>query len=169
MPLVFRQPGLPLHFKFEVLGEVQANFAILKIVRKVRDLSPVWGDVEDIIIRDIETVFELEGRPPWPPLSPFTLRQRERLGYPYPIYPMLVMTGRLKRSLIDKTHPEHISEKRPKFLEFGTRVPYAIYHQSPQPRRRLPRRPFIFIDKKVINSIVQTIRKYLIGTGEAIR
>lgn len=165
MAILVRQPNRTLFFKFEVDGEVQVNFALTKIISRVRNLMPIWDDIEELLREDVETIFEMEGRPRWRPLSPRTLIARARRGFPYPQFPILFNTGRLKFSLIFKNHPEHIYDKGRLWMEFGTKVPYAIYHQSPRPRRRLPRRPFIFIDRKFVNNTVRILRNYIISRG----
>lgn len=61
-------------------------------------------------------------------------------------YPLLVASGRLKRSVTDPTDAEAINTiiggQR---LIIGTQVPYAVYHQSDRPRRKIPLRKFLFI------------------------
>lgn len=165
MPILVRQPNKALFFKFEVDGEVQVNLALTKIISRVNNLIPIWDDVEELLRQDVETVFEMEGRPRWVPLSPQTIISRARRGFPYPQFPMLVNTGRLKSSLVLRSHYEHIYNKERLWMEFGSKTPYAIYHQSPRPRRKLPRRPFIYIDRKFVSRTIQILRKYIISRG----
>ena len=44
-----------------------------------------------------------------------------------------IRTGRLLTSLIDPTHPEHISEITPTSITEGTRVPYAVFIEGRNP------------------------------------
>ena len=108
----------------------------------ISDFSPVWPAV-DKIVADMETQqFESEGEyggQAWEPLNPTyaARKQRERGGDG-----ILVASGRMRRSLIDTRDPEHYFVSGPNFGEFGTRVPYAMYHQSGT-SRGLPKRTVI--------------------------
>lgn len=60
-------------------------------------------------------------------------------------YPILKQTGRLEKSLTQRTHPEHIERINIDEMEIGTAVPYGVYHQSDEPRTKIPLRKFLFI------------------------
>lgn len=70
-------------------------------------------------------------------------RKQREVGF---IYPMLFKTGRLAKSLLDPSSPEAETYIGKQELVLGTSVPYAIYHQSDEPRSRLPQRKVVFID-----------------------
>jgi phage gpG-like protein len=53
--------------------------------------------------------------------------------------PILFRTGRLKQSFLEG--PEHIEESDGTALLFGSRVPYAIFHQLGT--RKMPARPIL--------------------------
>jgi phage gpG-like protein len=53
--------------------------------------------------------------------------------------PILFQTGRLRQSFLEG--PEHIEEAEGTALTFGSRVPYAIFHQLGT--RRMPARPIL--------------------------
>jgi hypothetical protein len=84
--------------------------------------------------------FASEGRAegtPWPELSPATLRrQRART-------PILYKTGALLRSLGEPGAAGHVEELEGYSLTLGSRLPYALYHQTGT--RRLPARPIIVL------------------------
>lgn len=68
------------------------------------------------------------------------------------VYPILKFTGRLAGSITNPNHPEKINYIVNKStLVLGTKVPYAIYHQSNKKRgegptgRSMPYRPFLFV------------------------
>jgi len=58
-------------------------------------------------------------------------------------YPILKQTGRLEDSLTRAGHPENISNINVDEAEFGTKVPYGVYHQ--EGTKRIPVRKFLFI------------------------
>ncbi len=61
-------------------------------------------------------------------------------------FPILYgMTGNLRDSTLSKNHRYSIFNMGRKYLEIGTSVPYGKYHQSDQPRKKIPYRKFVFI------------------------
>lgn len=77
--------------------------------------------------------FDREGWQPntfkkWKPLTKSTLKARKSKGFPYPQYPMLVNTGRLKKSIKYKASRDGLS--------IFTTLKYAWYNNQ--------KRPFIY-------------------------
>ncbi len=70
-------------------------------------------------------------------------KKKREVGF---AYPLLVREGRLASFLIDPSDPETVRIITSKSLTLGTSVPYAIYHQSDKPRKKIPQRKVIFID-----------------------
>jgi len=75
--------------------------------------------------------------------SDYAEMKQKKLGFKYPI--LLGRSGRLLGSILSKSHPEaeHFIGKQ--VLILGTNVPYAIYHQSDKPRKKIPQRKIVFI------------------------
>ncbi len=63
-------------------------------------------------------------------------------------YPILFASGRLAASLLSRNARDSVSIVKKDRFEIGTSVPYAVYHHSQQPRRRLPRRPIWFFGEQ---------------------
>ena len=62
------------------------------------------------------------------------------------LYPILKATGRLQASLTEPGNAEnYFNFPTRTSVEWGTTVPYAAYHQSEAPRRKIPRRPFLIV------------------------
>ena len=55
-------------------------------------------------------------------------------------------SGDLRDSTLSENHRYSIFQLGRKELNIGTSVPYGKYHQSDEPRRKIPQRKFIFID-----------------------
>lgn len=72
--------------------------------------------------------------------------KKENVGFEYPI--LVGKTGRLAASLTNKNHPDADFFIGQKVLILGTKVPYAIYHQSDQPRKKIPQRKMVFIEQE---------------------
>lgn len=75
-------------------------------------------------------------------LSPYQKKKIKKYGFDYPL---LVATGRLATSLLSPGSPGNVTNIGPTELTMGTTVPYGIYHQSDQPRKKIPLRKFLFI------------------------
>lgn len=117
-----------------------------------QDLRVPFG----LILRDFykseQAIFKLKGPGKYPPFKgardPKTGRTRyqtekiKRVGFDYPL---LVRTGRLSSSVLGPNNPGSISKITELSLTFGTSVPYGIYHQSDEPRHKIPLRKFLFI------------------------
>ena len=80
--------------------------------------------------------FESEGSAYGEPWLPRKARDKN-----LPRRPLLFQTGRLKRSLTDRDSPDHIEESQNGTLLFGSRLPYATFHQ--RGTTRLPARPIL--------------------------
>lgn len=82
-------------------------------------------------------------------------------------YPILKRTGRLEKSVTDAADPENVTRIGPIEMELGTRVPYAVYHQSDEPRSRIPLRKFLFIgpeSKKYANTEISGFPERALNT-----
>ena len=173
MSVKIQHQGAGVLFSFEAHGEVQLQSFIMGIASRCKDLRPVWNKIDDILRNDVDSIFKMEGRKPsWPQLQDSTIRDRIRHGFSG-AHPILQRTKLLRDSLRKRSHPKHIFVSKKLSMEFGTTVPYAIYHQSSKPRQkvisgpragqdRLPRRQFIWLDKKVVAKIIGKIRQWAI-------
>ncbi len=166
MALNFDLTKSTLQFDMEIDKE-KVKLLKLKLdlmVSKTTDLTPVWAIARQNIIRDIKKVFETEGGSmgqKWVGLSKNTIKDRERKGFPP--RPILVRTGTLRNSLFGGKLG--IDKMTKNSWEYGTSVPYAIYHQSRRPRRKLPRRAFLYISNKFKGDLVKYMHKYMV-TGK---
>lgn len=159
----FQHRGAGVIFSFKVEGEEQARGMILGIGDRVKDLSPVWPDVDEEIRRDAKLMFDTQGgqRHPWPPLSePYAAWKRSKVGDK----PILVFSGKLKAAATE-TGPSHIFTHGALWMETGAAVDHAIFHQKSREidpgTGKLPRRPFYYIDKKRLARVIGIIRRWV--------
>lgn len=85
---------------------------LIEFMDSIRRPNPlINGRVGDAVRQGFASNFLLQrsgdGRP-WAPLSPFTILQRQKLGYG--ARPILVRSGDYRRSFTLGNHPEHHSE-----------------------------------------------------------
>src|SRR3954466_15412878 len=148
------------------LGERVFSRDLLRFGGNVGDLTDGMRDVGTNLGRASEPQFETEGGDmgeKWPELALSTQRDRARHHFP-PRHPILQRTHRLMDSLTRAADPDHIEEPSADSLRFGTRVPYAVYHQSSRPRHKIPFRPPVGLteaDKREIGRVLQ--RKIMEG------
>lgn len=142
-----------MRLEIDVFGEKLVSRKLLFRAERLEDASPFFEGVATFLTRVEKAQFDTEGAYAsggWDELAESTIRQKARKGQSDRI---LVAEGLLERSL---TVPGHHAQKREVSdtqLVFGSRVPYLKYHQSPAPRRHLPRRKAIELtemDKKHI-------------------
>lgn len=148
-------------------SEAQLQFAIR--AGRFEDYTPVLrGSVLTTLKRMEALQFDTEGSVfggAWPPLAPSTIREKARLGYGG--FPMLVRTTQLRKSLAGfGKNGWSILQVTPFALTFGTRVPYAEYHQQPDGATggHLPQRQVIPdpLPDAVIEELRENVRDYLV-------
>lgn len=105
----------------------------------------------------IERNFEAGGRPrEWKPLDPETIRQRVEQGYG--TGPILVRTGRLKRSA-SAIRRWNVSRGVAETTEFPPSVFYAPFHQFGT--RYMPARPFMMIQEEDAEEIEEIFFEWM--------
>jgi phage gpG-like protein len=141
---------------------------LVRFGENAADLTEQMRDVATILRRASEAQFDTEGAhtgEKWPELAISTQRDRARHGFP-PKHPILQRTHRLMDSLTRAVDPDHIEEPSADSLRFGTRVPYAVYHQSSRPRHKIPFRPPVGLTEADKREIVRTLQA---GIMEGVR
>ena len=128
-----------IQFTYTLNSEPVEN-ALAAFGESLADQAPALASVADDFREMIAQQFASEGRAegtPWPELSPATLRRRHAST------PILYKTGALLRSLREPGAAGHVEELEGYSLTLGSRLPYAVYHQTGT--RRLPARPIIVL------------------------
>ena len=147
----------------EIAGEVQMDRGIARFADGVADYRPIWSVIEDDFYAEVKAQFQTEGEEggdKWPELSPEYAGWKE---IHYPGQPMLQRSGDLYRSLTTSTDPNAVVKEERKTLTLGSRVPYGIFHQSPDPRgSNLPRRPVIQLTEAFKRTTMHHIQTYLV-------
>jgi phage gpG-like protein len=116
-------------------------------------LQAIADDFRALIARQFSTEGRAEGTP-WPPrvgagLAPPSKRAMQAS-------PLLVRTGALRNSLIEPHAPDHVEQIDATSLTFGTRVPYALFHQFGT--RRMPARPLIVLSGERAERLLEIVR-----------
>ena len=149
-------------FRLDIAGEVQMDRGIQRFTEGIADYRPIWPVIADDFYAMEKGQFRSEGEEGgkrWQELSPAYAAWKQAQ---YPGKPILERTGDLVKSLTSEHDPNTVQVKKRKTLTLGTKIPYAIYHQSPKPRKRLPRRPEIMADEAFKRSVMHHIQTYLV-------
>lgn len=155
-------------FRFEIAGEVLMDRGIARFSDGLADYRPVWPVIEDDFYSAEATQFKSEGAwggagEAWQELSAEYQGWKEQH---YPGQPILQRTGALYASLTGEGAGAVKIEERKK-LTLGSSVPYGIYHQSTDPRTRLPRRPPVQFPEAFKRKVMAHIQQYLVQWATA--
>lgn len=147
-------------FSLNIEGEEQVSRLLSRTTERASDLRPFIDWVGDFLPTTMKEQFDSEGGRTggWAPLSPDYAAQK---ALRYGSQPILVASGRMMRSL---TTPGAGSINRKigrDSLEFGTSVPYAIFHQKGT--SRMPQRRIIDLTESDRRSILKGLQKHLFG------
>ena len=162
-------PPPPFVFQFDVAGEQQILRGFSRFAGAFSDLRPAWDAILPLY-RDAEQAqFSGTGIGPAGTWKPLSARYQARKSRLWPGQPIMVASGRLRASLTGKTG-DTIEEIAKMDFRFGTKVPYAIFHQSRSGRSRLPRRPVIDIPDNVKREMVRKVQGHLVKeAGRSLR
>jgi phage gpG-like protein len=178
-------PTGPFGFtSYELVNDERVASALRRAASVSSDLRVPYAMIAKDFQKSRKAIFALQSAGQYPDLStkPFfawwekneDLRRqfdggykeykKAKFGFSYPI---LKATGRLEKSVTDPGDPENVTRIGPIEMELGTRVPYAVYHQSDEPRSRIPLRKFLFIgpeSKKYANTEISGFPERALNT-----
>jgi phage gpG-like protein len=146
----------------DVFGEEQVNRRLLRFEDDVRDASPAFREMANMLRSWERRQFASEGSYAsggWAPLAASTVAQKRRKGLDPRI---LRATGDLMRSLTQSGDPNADVTIAPLGMTFGTSVPYARYHQTGT--RRMPRRRPLELRDQDRRELVRILQRHLVGS-----
>lgn len=117
----------------------------------VSDLRVPFGLIGRDFYRSEKAIFKLKGPGQYPEFKGEKLpsgrtRYQEakikKVGFDYPL---LVRSGALAASITTPNAKGSLYQVTPLSLVIGSTIPYGIFHQSDEPRSRIPLRKFVFI------------------------
>lgn len=120
--------------------------------KRIKDLSPALSTVGNMFRASRKTIFSQRGKGKYPdfkrggPNSVYAQRKQKEVGFKYPL---LFKYGTLRSSVVNKGDRDNVTKIWKRRARFGTSVPYAGYHDSPEPRKKIPYRPFLFWGNEV--------------------
>lgn len=127
---------------------------------RLGNMQPAFDAIADWQAQEWREQFNTQGAhltQRWAPLSP---AYREWKAIRYPGQPILVRTGRLRRSLTSR--PFGIEEFRKGSVRLGTDVPYGAYHQ--RGTRFMPRRQLYptTTENRRVKEVIRIMQRYIV-------
>lgn len=137
---------------YEVDNDRSFRNAIAAASAQVQDFRVAFGLILKDFYKSEQAIFQLKGPGQYPafqgainPKTGHTNYQDQKIKAVGFDYPLLVRTGALSASLLGPNNPGSVSRITKLSLAFGTSIPYGVYHQSDDPRKKMPLRKFLFI------------------------
>lgn len=152
-----------MRLELEAFGDTQFARQILRVGDRAANMRPAFDDVRDLLLGVETKQFSSQGRAysgGWKPLAPATKRYKARRGLDPRI---LHATLRLRKSWTTKGHPDNVYRATADEMFFGSRTPYARYHQLGT--SRMPQRRPFQLDDGVRRRIVKTLQAHLVEEG----
>ena len=148
-----------VEIQLTIQGLDRAVQAISRARSNASDLRPFFGRAAEIVRQAVLYQFSTVGGRSggWAPLSPWYAAWKASRGYG--MRPIMVLTGRLSKSLIDR-EGNVIEEIHPDHMRWGTSVPYAAKHQLGL--GRLPQRKLIDLNQDDMSAMLAAMREHLV-------
>lgn len=136
---------MPIFLDATIEGEQQLSRHLGIVADGVEDFSPALENIEKELVHSVDQNFSQRGGlfGGWVP---------RKDNNPWPL---LENTGELRGGFMSAVKSD--------YLEIGNSVSYFKYHQSNQPRARLPRRVMLKIDQTRKVFITKAFQEYLVG------
>ena len=130
-----------VEFRFTVVNAEEIKYAFASLAAMVKDFRPhIWPQVRNRAIKPwLKQQFATEGHGEhgkWAPLSEKYAQRKEKK---YPGKPILVASGRMKKSLLSNSNQGVMTART---FQYGSDVPYSLYHQTGTSRGLPARRIF---------------------------
>jgi phage gpG-like protein len=143
-----------LQIRWKLDGDAVLSRVLGTENKKLRSFYKPLSESANLLLKEIKINFETEGGlvGGWTPLKQSTIQGRLREGFG--AGPILQKTKRYKNSFAGV-----VNSKIAVVSSFG--VDYHKYHQSLQPRSRLPRRQTLFLREEAKREMVRFFQSYL--------
>ncbi len=154
-----------VNLELSVDGDVQLDRSLQRFGDNLSDLSPFFEVAADMVSGFVKQQFDSQGgrTQGWRALSPdYAAWKLAQVGS----QPILVFTGRMRRSLITRTG-ESIRHISPLSMKWGTSVDYAIYHQ--RGTGKMPQRRIIDLTEDDRRSLMKLLQEFLAGDPKRFR
>ena len=136
-----------MNIGFEIEGEKQISAELGITIDHLEDFSEPMAEAADIMMQAVEDNFDKRGGRfgGWAPRKP---------TIPPQTHPLLEKTGDMRKGFYKESNSE--------FAMVGNEDPKFPYHQSNQPRTKIPRRVMLQIDARMRDEIFKAFQLYIV-------
>jgi phage gpG-like protein len=137
---------------YSVDNDGKFRAALKRAAEVSTDLRIPFGLILSDFYKSQAAIFKLQGPGQYPPFkgdkvgdtgkTRYQLEKIKAVGHDYPL---LVRSGALANSLLGPNNKGSVALIGKSSLIIGTLIKYGIYHQSDEPRSKIPLRKFLFI------------------------
>lgn len=142
-----------LQITWSIEGDVQLARRLRVVANGVKDWRSAFQEAADRLLKVFSyDVFSTKGSvigESWQPLKPSYLAQKAKQGYPIDT---LIKTGKMKKSFYSNVFAD--------YAIIGNNTEYFKYHQSKQPRSKLPRRIMLKLGNPQKEMVVKIFHTY---------
>lgn len=135
-------------------GETQLSRRLRIISSSIKDWTPAFEDTADALVKVFSVdAFDTEGQAfdePWAALKPRYAARKAREGYGDK--PILVKTGKMQKAFQSLAKTD--------YAQVWNSTAYFKYHQSNQPRSKLPRRVMMKLAEDQRQMVVKIFHTY---------
>lgn len=153
-----------MRIEIQAFGETELSREILTLGRRAEDPLPALNAVHEHFLKLEEEQFDTEGAAgadgSWAPLAPSTVARKAAAGLDPRI---LHATLELRKSLSESSDGNHVYRPTPDGAFMGSAVPYGVFHQSREPRHRLPRRPPVSLSEEDKVEWIKIVQRWLVS------
>lgn len=147
---------MPVSVTVKITGDKEEIAKLKKLGHSLHDFSKAMDMIGNEVVRYYSGQgFASQGgvfNNVWPSLNPLYAKQK---AVDYPGRGILVKTGDMQRDFIYKATSKNVT--------ISNTAPYFKYHQSTEPRSKMPYRPMMIVNdevKGIIEQIIQQDIKY---------
>lgn len=130
-----------IDFEVEVQGADELARGFRGLISRLNNLRPFYKSISSDFFRSNEALVFRNSPGRFTDLKQET--KDRKLARFNRVYPILVATGKLRRSLSDKSDTNSVNRISSTSLEIGTKIPYARFHQE---GKGVPERTILSVD-----------------------
>lgn len=146
---------MAFQISFTIQGEKQLSRRLEIMTDGIKDFSDPFKKTAEYLVDAFKQSFDYQGSNigvAWPPLKDSTLKQKAKN---YPGAPMLVRTGAMKGAFQQSYSTDYAK------VWNSVMGDYFKYHQSNEPRSKIPRRQMMALNDNIKENIVKFFHEYI--------
>jgi len=120
---------MPFTLTFEIAGEEQIKRSFSRFADNVSNATEPFKEISEDFKKIEQKQFDSEGSYGGQGWAKLSTNYAEWKAKNYPGAKILVQSGLMKGSLMGE-NPYYLENIQPLYMEVGTRIPWAIYHQT---------------------------------------